>query len=137
MEFQPWDSFPISFPKPRTKGHAPNQLTNPILVATHQNSYYMPRTISVTRHFSNRYPKGEATYPIRFGFRSSHCRCALSEPPFERVRASGPPHSRYRVITANAAAHQDQFGISQVRPRKEAPETIQGKPRPYVSLGGP
>jgi hypothetical protein len=84
-----------TYQRPRTKsateGHAPNQLPQ----ATYQISY----------------PKGEATYPIRFGFRSSHCRCAPSEPPFERIRASGPPHSRYRVITANAASHQDQFWL--------------------------
>jgi hypothetical protein len=31
----------------------------------------------------------------------------------------------------------DSVGLSQVGPRKEAPATIQGKPRPYVFLGGP
>jgi hypothetical protein len=93
---------PYGFP---TVGQLPNQFPNH---ATHQISHQRPRTNSATKgHAPNQLPK--ATHPIRFGFRSSHCRCAPSEPPFERVRTSGPPHSRYRVITANAASRQDLF----------------------------
>ena len=56
--------------KSATKGHAPNQLSKE---ATYQASYL----------------KGEATYPIRLGFRSSHYRCPPSEPPFERFAPPG------------------------------------------------
>ena len=106
-----------------TVGQLPMQLT--------KATYQRPRTKSASKgHAPNQLPK--ATYPIRLGFRSSHYRCAPSElsPPGRHIPATvSYPLTRPPIRTS--------FGLSQVGPRKETPETIQGKPRPYVSLGGP
>jgi hypothetical protein len=135
-EFQPWDNFPISYPKPRTKGHAPNQLPNLTLTATHQ-SYYMPRTKSVTIFARPRY-----------GWRSARRSCParrVRNDPWAGACKGIPPHGhplarpvyfRPRVLSRNKRGHAPNFIFSRraITPAREGtPEMV---PFFLLSLGG-